>query len=256
MQFPGKGDIRRAALAALGFAEMQCEAHDIELWQTSLHASAARINRLVTLLAPDEIQRAGRFRSPDDRRRFTVARGMLRLLLGHYLNSPPAGLEFRYGKNGKPALRERRKFHFNLAHSGERAVYAVSAAHPVGIDIEYVARDVAFERVARRFFTDREFAALIKIPATRRRRAFYRLWTAKEAVIKATGKGLAQSLAGFEIDLASNHGANLQQSKDGPDLRTSIYAPLAGRDYIVTVAVSSVERLRGQSSSGAKHTFR
>jgi 4'-phosphopantetheinyl transferase len=256
LQFAGKRDRKRAALAALGFAELQCNAHEIELWRTNLRAGAARIARLAKLLSPDELQRAARLRSPDDRRRFTVARGMLRLLLGQYLNAPPTSLRFCYGRHGKPALKAHRQLHFNLAHSGERAVYALSAVRPVGIDIEYIARNIEFERVARRFFTATEFAALIKTPAARRRRAFYRLWTAKEAVIKATGKGLAQALDGFEIDFASDRGKSLLTTNGGAEFQMSIYALSAGRDYIAAVAAPLDKHLFGNRSTGVKHADR
>lgn len=246
LQLPGKHRKREAALSAHGFSPLPCDAPDIDLWQARLHASAARTRILAALLAPDEMQRASRLRSVDDRRRYTVARGMLRLLIGHYLHCAPAGLSFRYGSNGKPAVKAPRELHFNLSHSGERAVYAVSAVHPVGIDIEYFARHVEFERIARRFFTQREYADLIALPAARRRRAFYRLWTAKEAAIKATGTGLSQPLDEFEINFAPSSTRVLLPAGHGRNTKMSIYAPYAGRDYIVAVAAPGVERLYGQ----------
>ena len=202
------------------------------------------------------MQRASRLRSVDDRRRYTVARGMLRLLIGHYLQCAPAGLRFRYGGNGKPAVIAPRKLHFNLAHSAERAVYALSAVRPVGIDIEQVTRQVEFEQIARRFFTPKEFADLIALPTARRRRAFYRLWTAKEAVIKATGKGLSQPLDEFEINLASAGAPVILPAGHGGITQMSIYAPYAGRDYIVAVASPCVESLSDQESTLAKHSGR
>lgn len=246
MQFTGKRDKRRATLAALGFEALQCGDPDIELWQTRLHKGAARIQKLVALLAPDELQRAARLRSPDDRRRFTVSRGMLRQLLGHYLGVAPADLVFGYGSRGKPGLKCNHGLHFNLAHSGERAAYAVSAAGPVGIDIEYVERKIEFERVARRFFAPNELAALTKLPTARRRRAFFRLWTAKEAVIKATGKGLAQALDAFEIDLTPGHSPRILQAKTRRHAEMELHAPYAGRAYIVSVAAPRVKHLPGE----------
>ena len=99
--------------------------------------------------------------------------------------------------------------------------------------------------------------ALPILPTARRRRAFYRLWTAKEAVIKATGKGLSQPLDSFEIDLVSSTAELLLPAGPGRKKQISIFAPYAGRDYIVAVAAPRiVEDLSGQQSSGAKHAGR
>ena len=85
----------------------------------------------------------------------------------------------------------------------------------------------------------------------------HRLWTAKEAVIKATGKGLSQPLNSFEIDLASSTAELLLPAGRGRKKQISIFAPYAGRDYIVAVAAPRiVEDLSGQQSSGAKHAGR
>lgn len=246
MQLPGKHDKRRATLAALGFETLQRGAPDIDLWQIRLISGTARVQKLAALLSPDERQRATRLRSPDDQRRFTVARGMLRQLLGHYLDVAPADLVFSYGSSGKPRLKNAHGLHFNLAHSGERAAYAVSTVRPVGIDIEFVARNIEFERIARRFFAPNEFAALIKLPTSRRRRAFFRLWTAKEAVIKATGKGLAQSLDAFEIDLTSDASPRIVAAKPRRIAEMVIHAPYAGRAYMVAVAAFRAKHLAGK----------
>jgi 4'-phosphopantetheinyl transferase len=227
-------------LTALGFEALHCGIPDIDLWQTSLNAGAPQIRLLAALLAPDEQKRAARFFSPDDCRRFTVARGMLRQLLGNYLEVAPEELKFCYGPLGKPQLKGAKVLNFNLAHAGERAAYAVSAAIPVGVDIENVSRNIDFERVARRFFTPNEFAALIMLPNIRRRRAFFRLWTAKEAVIKATGKGLAQSLDEFEIDLKSIHSPRVLRSKNRRIAEMVIHTLHSGRAYVVSVAAPHV----------------
>jgi 4'-phosphopantetheinyl transferase len=241
LQFAGKRGKRYEALAALGFQALQCAEPGIDLWQTGLIVGSALQQQLVTTLSADEKQRAARFRSADDRRRFVVARGMLRHLLGHYLAIAPRAIEFCYGNQGKPCVEQDADMHFNLAHAGERAAYAVSARSPVGIDIERIARSLDFERVARRFFSPNEFHALLQLPEARRRYAFYRLWTAKEAVVKATGKGLAQSLKNFEIDISDNRVPRLIQACEKGLMKMKLCAPKAGRTYIVTVAVANVD---------------
>lgn len=241
LQFAGKREKRHKTLAALGFQALPCDEPGIELWHTSLMAGSARQQQLAATLPPDEKHRAARFHSADDRRRFVVARGMLRQLLGHYLAISPRAVVFCYGNHGKPRIDHDTELQFNLAHSDERAAYAISVRRPVGIDIERVTRGLDFERVARRFFSPNEFHALMQLPEARRRYAFYRLWTAKEAVVKATGKGLAQSLKNFEIDISDSRMPRLIQACEKGLMKMKLCAPKAGRTYIVTVAVATVD---------------
>ncbi len=236
MHAPGKSGAPNAALQAAGFKALKVETSGVEVWLARMDVGKTRVHRLAELLAPDEIQRAARLRSADDRRRFTVAHGMLRHLLGIYLDMAPAAIEFSYGSRGKPRIRRTTPVHFNMAHSGERAVYAISKNRPVGIDIEYLDRGIAFERVARRFFAPAEFDALQKVPATRRRRAFFALWTGKEAVIKATGRGLSQSLARFEIAADMDKHPHIIRAKSKRIAQTILYAPDADAGYMVSVA--------------------
>ena len=234
MQAPGKSGAPNVAMQAAGFKALKVDTADFEVWLARLDVGKTRLHHLAGLLAPDEIQRAARLRSADDRRRFTVARGMLRQLLGIYLEKAPAAIEFSYGSRGKPRIKRTTPVHFNMAHSGERAAYVISKDRPVGIDIECLHRDIEFERIARRFFAPAEFDALQKVPSTRRRRAFFALWTGKEAVIKATGRGLSQSLARFEIAVDGH--PRIIRAKSKRIAQTILHAPDPGAGYMVAVA--------------------
>jgi len=230
----GKFDTRNAALEAAGFRLLSIDNSDVDVWQIHLDVNATVTHRNAGLLAPDEIRRAARLRSLTDRRRFIVARGMLRLLLGVYADIPSEAIRFAYGSHGKPRLKPSSLLHFNVAHSGERAVYALSRTRRVGIDIEHLNREFAFERVARRFFARPEFENLLRMPEARRRRAFFALWTCKEAVIKATGKGLALGLDQFEIGLKPSPRITDAQTQSVAGI--DLYAPHAGPGYVIAVA--------------------
>jgi len=171
---------------------------EVEVWLARLDVDAEQVGQYANLLSVDEHERAQRFYFEHDRRRFMVARGALRTLLAERLGIPPRTIAFQYSDKGKPYLAGA-TLHFNISHSHERALIAISKTREVGSDIEYVHRKVDYELLAKRYFTPREYAALEKLPEAQRKRAFFTCWTCKEAVAKATGEGLFASLGKLEV---------------------------------------------------------
>lgn len=164
----------------------------LRTWCIDLDPPAGRVEELRAWLDPEERARAARFLVPQVGRRFTVARGTLREILGAELGVSPGSVEFAYGEHGKPSVEG---LHFNLSHSGDRALVGV-ADRPVGVDLEELRPGVQFRRLAERFFSALEREAL---PDEGLATAFFRLWTRKEAYLKACGKGLALPLASFAV---------------------------------------------------------
>jgi 4'-phosphopantetheinyl transferase len=158
-----------------------------------LDLPAPRLHELERILAADERERAGRFRMERDRNRFVAGRGQLRELLGSFLQVPPATLSFEYGKFGKPSIAapvEARVLHFNLAHSGAWAVYAMAKVE-VGVDIEEVRPVEEAQSIAERMFATSDAAWLRSLPANEQVLAFFNCWTRTEALAKADGLGLS-----------------------------------------------------------------
>lgn len=185
-----------------------------------IHVWAVELTRppepLAVLLSADEQARAARFKFDADRRRFTVSRGTLRQLLARYLPLEPARIQFDVGPQGKPAPAGQPEFHFNLAHSGELALIAVTKNQPVGVDVEQLRPMPDREMIARRFFSKAEFAALQTVPAAEQNRAFFNAWTRKEAFIKALGKGLSHPLDAFDVSLAPGQPVRLLRIAGNP----------------------------------------
>lgn len=152
------------------------------------------------LLDEDERARADRFHFPRHGRRFTNARAALRRTLGALLGEEPAGLEFEYGERGKPLLPAHAGVHFNLSHSGDRALIAMTRLAPVGVDLE-LHKEIEVEAVGRRTFSAAEYEGLLALPQEERYAAFFRIWTRKEAVVKARGTGFGADLKGFDVRL-------------------------------------------------------
>lgn len=181
---------------------------ETHIWHADLDASAAVAPRLAGWLAPDEAQRANRFHFARDRLHFTVARGVLRLLLATYLGGRPEELRFEYGPHGKPALAGHAELQFNVSHSNGAALFAFTMRSAIGVDVEFM-RPIEHEELAGRFFSARERSALRRVPARHRLDAFYACWTRKEAYIKALGGGLSIPLDSFDVSVAPDHAALL-----------------------------------------------
>lgn len=167
---------------------------------------------LAGLLSPDERERADRHRTSSGHDRFVVERATLRLLLSAYLGLPPAAMRFAYGAHGKPSLAAGGRdatLRFNLSHSHDRALYAFVRSREIGVDIEHVRAMPDAERIATRFFSPHEQAALLAVPEGERVEAFFRCWTRKEAYVKAVGGGISLSLGSFDVSLAPGEPARL-----------------------------------------------
>ncbi|MGH8771500.1 MAG: 4'-phosphopantetheinyl transferase family protein, partial [Burkholderiales bacterium] len=179
---------------------MKLAADQVDVWQASLGA----LPDLKAVLSPDELQRAARFHFEKDSRNFIAARGWLRTLLARYLDTTPASLSFDYGTRGKPALSGGGDLRFNLSHSHDLALLAVTKKRELGVDVEFMKESTAGPEIAERFFSAAEVAELRALPGEQQRVAFFAGWTRKEAYIKATGAGLFGALDRFTVSLAPN----------------------------------------------------
>lgn len=159
---------------------------------------AMRLDLAYSWLNREERERAERFRFPVHRERFVRGRGMLRHLLAAYLDADPGTIAFETGEKGKPFL-PGSPIHFNLSHSEGRAVLAVSRLPSIGIDMECFDRRVNVDGLSRRCFRESEISGLLELPEEEKRRAFFWIWTAKEARMKATGEGFSLEPQCIEI---------------------------------------------------------
>jgi 4'-phosphopantetheinyl transferase len=177
-----------------------------------LEVDADAVAAAAAILSADEQWRADRYLHDRDRRRFTVSRAVLRVLLADRLGIPPAWVAFQYGAQGKPALAPdhgRPGLRFNLSHTGELAVFAFAHGHEVGVDVESIDRAVEAERLAAGFFSAQEVAALRALAPDQRRLGFLNGWTRKEAFVKALGNGLGCPLDSFDVSIAPDEPARI-----------------------------------------------
>ncbi len=169
---------------------------EVWLFLARLDPAPARLQALRAFLSPREEQRALSFATDALRGHWVAARGMLREIVGRAQDCPPAEVAFQYGAHGKPFVDG---LHFNVSHSGDYALYAISPDLEVGVDVE-LPRIRRTDALARRFFAPGEQERLFALDEPARAVAFFKLWTCKEAFLKATGEGLSRSLRSYEIN--------------------------------------------------------
>jgi 4'-phosphopantetheinyl transferase len=166
------------------------EPDKVHVWVARLEPESAESPRRLAATTDAERERASRFRRREDAERYLAAHGALRLLLADYLACDPTALRFGARENGKPFL-EGACLEFNLSHSGALALIAVARSRQVGVDVERLRPMPDLETVAARVCSPAELAALADLAEPHRERAFFAMWTRKEALAKATGDGIA-----------------------------------------------------------------
>jgi len=203
----------------------------VHVWRISLDQPDQTLERFRGTLEPDELDRAGRFHFEKHRRHFIVARGFLRSVVARYVETLPEALRFAYGVYGKPDLASEHNLRFNLSHSNEVALLAVTLDAELGVDVEHIRADFASEDIARRFFSRAEVETFNALAPEQRVEAFFRCWTRKEAYIKAIGKGLSQALDEFDVTLAPDTPAALLRTKDDDPSRWLLSDIEVGEGY-------------------------
>jgi len=208
----------------------------IHLWLANLDTF---ICPTISVLSPDETSRAQRFKFTLHQNRFTTARTLLRHILAQYLQQTPQSLQFAYTNHGKPYL-PHASIYFNLSHTNQWALYAVGLEEKLGVDIEHITADRAHQDIATRFFSDYENQLLKKIPAPERQAAFFKIWTCKEAFIKAIGEGLSFPLKNFDISINKDATQLIsinQDEKEAKKWSCITFTPIT--EYIATLTVQA-----------------
>ncbi len=170
----------------------------VDVWRADL---AAVPDELAEVLNAEERARAERLLNERHRLLWVRSRAVLRALLARYLWLDPAVVELTLGEHGKPMLDTggRPPTQFNLSHSGEIALYAVSAVRAVGIDVEVERRVIDELGVAASVLGSAEADRLAALDPETRTREFLRTWVAHEAAVKCRGGGLGRPSGGSPV---------------------------------------------------------
>ncbi len=213
---------------------------EVHLWTISLARSEVELARLRELLTAEEYARACCYRPRQARDQFIASRGLLRLVLAGYLAIDPARVRFRTEQTSKPYLAGGGP-HFNVSHSGEIGLIAVTNWGEIGVDVERVRAMPTHLDMAQRYFAPGEVQALTRLPPGAREQAFFHIWTRKEAFVKAIGVGLAHGLERFEVSVPPDDPARLLHI-DGDRAKAETWSmtsfePAAG--YVGALAVQT-----------------
>lgn len=221
--------IRHCTVQTLPFKQNRPETGSLHLWSikicqdkdpaiAKLHSKhPSQTSVLSFLLSADEQARCQRYIVPTAQKQFVETRGRLRLLLGSYLQQDPASLEFVYSENGKPALAPHSGgdlLQFNLSHSQNRILCAISPNQSVGVDLEGFNSLISYLEVAQRICTPKEWAVFDLLPPAEKPQAFFRIWTRKEALVKLFGDRLYEKLSVFEVPAHASIGSYWVQVED------------------------------------------
>lgn len=178
---------------------------ELHIWRVDLNNISYQFKDLISLLSPEEIKRSEHFMFERDQYRYQVTHSMKRLILANYLDCNPQCLRFEIGSHGKPALDNLQnpfKIQFNISHSRDLILIAITVEDLIGIDVEYYDKKCSIEGLGEIIFSPSEklfFSALNS--KEEKKEAFFRCWTRKEAYLKAIGIGLTQDLTSISVDL-------------------------------------------------------
>jgi 4'-phosphopantetheinyl transferase len=169
-------------------------------WLDTEAAQPSDVQRWLRTLDREERERAARFLIEADRREFIAAHALLRAMLTYYLDLPPLAWRFLVDANGKPSIDPNigaPEIEFNISHTRGLVAVALASHGAIGVDVEEINHSRADLAIAEAYFAGSEVEILRRAPPSERAHCFFRLWTLKEAYIKAIGKGLSAPLDSF-----------------------------------------------------------
>ncbi len=178
----------------------------VDVWRVFIPGMTSFIPAGRRDISEEERTRAERFVRSKDRDAFIVSHGVLRHVLAIYTGIPAPEQVISKSERGKPRLELPNgapPLEFNLTHSHDWALVAVSRKHAVGVDVEFIRNGVDAQAIANRFFSRREKQAVLQAASDQRRKLFFDIWVRKEAYLKALGTGLATGLSRFCVPLES-----------------------------------------------------
>jgi 4'-phosphopantetheinyl transferase len=198
---------------------------------------------LEALLDRREQERLARFRFPEDRARFVAGRGLLRHGLRRYAPRVPASIEMTYSSLGRPLISAAHDApHFSISHTRDVVALAFAAEAQVGIDLEYMKPSVDMLELAERILSEDDFKAFQALSPGERLGSFYRMWTRKEAYLKARGEGIATGLRDVSVSLRTEMTSPITDRRDSSTGQWRLHALPVPEDYVGFVACDEPDR--------------
>jgi 4'-phosphopantetheinyl transferase len=206
---------------------MTISSHQIDIWfaYDEKIQDTHLLSQYFDILSDSERIQQKRFHFEKHRHQYLITRALVRSVLSHYDNSlKPNQWEFTKNKYGKPSVSNSARenaVQFNLSHTDQLVVMAVTHHKEIGVDVEYLPRLGKPLEIANHFFSPNEVKQLLALPAEQQRNRFFDLWTLKEAYIKACGMGLSIPLDHFSFSFSDQKKIQIEfipERNDQPEL--------------------------------------
>lgn len=228
--------------------DFRLESGVIDIWLCQTESVQGRVSYFSLLLSAEEQTRAQRFKFDIHRERFIISHGFQRSVLAKYLNIAPICIQYQLGDKGKPSLLEAscdsQALTFNLSHTEDLTLLAITRNREVGIDVEHMHRKTDWQSISQRFFTKPEQQALFVLEKEHQKDAFFQLWTRKEAYMKVLGSGLSLPPTAFTLtvppqppELIQHHSTTIPATMSVEFI--DIELPGCLSDYCATLAAES-----------------
>lgn len=219
----------------------------VDVYVLHFTPSPQLVEECLFLLSEEETARANRYRKSINRDQFVVTRGLTRQVLAAYLKEPAKDVLFSVGEHGKPGVNG---LNFNLANSRCTLVAAIAKTYAVGVDIEFIDRDVNLEQIARILFMVDQLKDWQSLSEVEKRQTLIESWTAKEAYCKARGLGLNHQFRTIRVNHQEIHdpafmgGIQAQRLKSKVPTLAGVVVTLTEEPVGVRLSEQRVETLK------------
>lgn len=177
--------------------------NDVHIWPISLHSLTHKEKELFNLLSEEEKTRVQNFKFDHLKRNYTLSHGVLRLILSNFLQRPAQKITFSFGKYGKPYVKDNPvSLQFNMSHSHNMAIIALTQNAELGIDIELLKTVQQQDELPLSIFSERELKFYLSLTTSKRKIVFFKSWVCKEAFLKTLGTGLNTPMQDVEIQFS------------------------------------------------------
>ena len=214
---------------------------EIHAWRIDLPDFTGAEPQLRQLLSGDELQRADKYHFEKDRSNFIIRRGVLRMILGSYLDIQPAELNFIYNDFDRPALEVDKLIHFNASSSCGMGIVATTLNARIGIDVEFADREFPSMEIAKRYFSNDEIRAIRDLPSGLQTAAFFDCWTKKEAFVKAVGEGMSHPFPNLAISSKKPNSFSIAATSDDTK-GWSVMSFIPEENFIASIAYEGGQR--------------
>ncbi len=217
---------------------------NVDIWFLKIPSiSSSGFVKLESVLSASEIVRSKKFHLSEARFNYICSKGILRLILAEYIKVRPSEIEFCFGVNGKPALfhaNDKPSLLFNLSHSKDMALFAITRIGEIGVDVERISIIEYQDKIVNRFFSIQEQIEWSNMAPQHKVSSFFSCWTRKEAFLKGLGSGLSLSLDQFSVSIVPDQPAKLLSVNwEATEMLNWLLADIPiGNNYSATLAVN------------------